>query len=167
MIGNFPSRPSTVLHDTLHARRSDIPVNASMMDILDAKMCNVAARKCEGQNVSEFIEEMKGQALVSSRTGWTSSTLLHQMSAGHFLDQMICIFQHAFTLLKDQPNCAMTDGTLKIPSPDTLKIIHLIIANESIPIGFALRPRRSLNDMNLFTMQLSRSCSETMKFLGF
>jgi hypothetical protein len=115
-----------------------------MKNAFDGKMSEeVSARRLRGQNLSEFIEAiegMKGQASVSIQTAQNPSTRLHQMSPGHFLYRIVCIFAHAVSMLRDPPNCMMTDGRFEILSPYTLILVHVIVANESIPIGLCITP---------------------------
>jgi hypothetical protein len=59
---------------------------------------------------------------------------------GGSLYGLTCVFPWAVDLSIKHPNCAMTDTTFKAVKPYTLAILHLIFANESIPIGFAISP---------------------------
>jgi hypothetical protein len=56
------------------------------------------------------------------------------------LYSMTVVFPWATDLLSQNPACAMTDSTFKSCKPYTLAILHLIFANESVPIGFAISP---------------------------
>jgi hypothetical protein len=51
-----------------------------------------------------------------------------------------CVFPWVVDLLLRNPKCVMTDSTFKAVRPYTLAILHLIFANESMPIGFAVSP---------------------------
>jgi hypothetical protein len=60
--------------------------------------------------------------------------------SGFWLHTMTVVFPWAVDLLKQNPQCAMTDSTFRSCKPYTLAILHLIFANESIPIRFAISP---------------------------
>jgi ubiquitin C-terminal hydrolase len=57
-----------------------------------------------------------------------------------FLYGLTCVYPWAIDLLMLHPKCLMTDTTFKAVKPYTLAILHVIFANESIPIGFAIWP---------------------------
>lgn len=59
-----------------------------------------------------------------------------------------CVFPWALDVLRQDPNCVMTDGTFRSLNPYTLAILHAVFANETIPIAFSLAPSESLGLYN-------------------
>jgi hypothetical protein len=54
---------------------------------------------------------------------------------------------HMLTAIR--PNCLMTDATFQILAPYILEILHVICANESIPIAIAVFPTETLQSYDL------------------
>jgi hypothetical protein len=74
-----------------------------------------------------------------------------------YLFGLTCVFPWAVDLLFKKPVCAMTDSTFKAAKPYTLAVLHLIFANESIPIGFGLSPSETaLSYRRLYALVLDR-----------
>jgi hypothetical protein len=63
-----------------------------------------------------------------------------EQADGEHMFSTIVVFPWAVALLFQRPQCAMTDTTFKSVKPYTLAILHLIFANESIPIAFSVSP---------------------------
>jgi hypothetical protein len=74
---------------------------------------------------------------ASSACGYTLKKITEDIS----LYGLTAVFPWAIHMLSDlTPNCVMLDATFKILKPYILEILHLIFANESIPIAIAVFP---------------------------
>jgi hypothetical protein len=74
---------------------------------------------------------------ASPASGYALKKITEEVSLFGFT----AVFPWAVQMLSAiRPNCAMLDGTFKILKPDVLAILHLIFANESIPIAIAVFP---------------------------
>jgi hypothetical protein len=58
------------------------------------------------------------------------------------------------------PNCLMTDATFEILAPYILEILHVICANESIPIAIAVFPSETLQSYDLLYSHVSEVLEE-------
>jgi hypothetical protein len=58
------------------------------------------------------------------------------------------------------PNCLMTDATFEILEPYILEILHVICANESIPIAIAVFPSETLQSYDLLYSHVSEVLEE-------
>jgi hypothetical protein len=67
-------------------------------------------------------------------------TKMIQLSENDHLFSLTCIFPWAIDLIVKHPNCLMTDSTFKACLPYTLAVLHVVVANESLPIAFGLSP---------------------------
>jgi hypothetical protein len=74
---------------------------------------------------------------ASPASGYALKKITEEVSLFGFT----AVFPWAVQMLSAiRPNCAMLDGTFKILKPYVLAILHLIFANESIPIAIAVFP---------------------------
>jgi hypothetical protein len=83
---------------------------------------------------------------ASSASGYALKTITEDISLFGFT----AVFPWAVQMLSAiRPNCAMLDGTFKILKPYVLAILHLIFANESIPIAIAVFPTETAESYRL------------------
>jgi hypothetical protein len=59
---------------------------------------------------------------------------------GQSLYSFTCVFPWALDILRQGPNCLMTDATFRSLHPYSLAILHAVFANETIPIAFSVAP---------------------------
>jgi hypothetical protein len=80
-----------------------------------------------------------------------------EQADGEHMFSTVVVFPWAVDLLLQKPQCAMTDTTFKSVKPYTLAVLHLIFANESIPIAFSVSPSETwLSYTRMYYLLLER-----------
>jgi hypothetical protein len=83
-----------------------------------------------------------------------------QQADGEHMFSTVVVFPWAIDLLFQGPQCAMTDTTFKAVHPYTLAVLHLIFANESIPIAFSISPSETwMSYVRIYYLLLERMVS--------
>jgi hypothetical protein len=91
------------------------------------------------QHLGSFLmQRSRGSVKVyySERTG----TPMVELAPGQYLYALTIVFPWALRMLMVPPNCTMTDTTFFCVRPYTLALLHVIIANASIPIALGVAP---------------------------
>jgi hypothetical protein len=139
--------PWSILKDVLmkvHEKYGKELVPAAInMFVLPEFFRSLNRRTTTDQNRRDFLRVLANLTNGSIRFQATKDKVgKHQKRLNNDLRlySMTVVFPWATDLLHQNPSCAMTDSTFKSCKPYTLAILHLIFANESVPIGFALSP---------------------------
>jgi hypothetical protein len=138
--------PWTVLQDCLLKIRGNNPDGKIPSAILDCVLPHftraMTNRLTTDYNREQFLRMLASLTHGSIKFHATREKMgKHQKRVnGLYLHSMSVVFPWATDLLRQDPDCAMTDSTFRSCKPYTLAILHLIFANESIPIAFALSP---------------------------
>jgi hypothetical protein len=140
-----PQHPWNVLQDVLEKMTQKHPggVNPSVnMWVRPQLMSRMMANRQQMHNQLHFLQVLCELARGSIRCYACNERHGDKMEQvnGLWLHGITVVFPWAVTLLEQHPECAMTDSTFRACKPYTLAILHLIFANESVPIGFALSP---------------------------
>jgi hypothetical protein len=158
-----PEHPWSVLSARLedHHRTNPSSVPAAVRVVVNANLAQAYAA-LEGEPLARktftaLLAVITGGVVHTVRV--TKENAVDKMEAvdGGYLYSVYCIFPWVIDLLLKEPKCAMTDSTFKAVKPYTLAILHLIFANESLPIGFALSPSETAQSyIGLYSMILDQ-----------
>jgi hypothetical protein len=101
------------------------------------------ARRARNQNFTHFLDALdelreKYHASITITATKTPGLRLHQMSESEWLSRLVCVFPHAVTMLNDNPNAVIGDGTFSILYPYILELLVVDVSNESLPIALCV-----------------------------
>jgi ubiquitin C-terminal hydrolase len=92
----------------------------------------------ERRALPEFLRDLTG---ASVRIHWARPAADRLAQFGDdYLFSLTVVFPWAIDILVKYPNALSTDSTFHALEPYTLPILHAIIANESLPLAFAVSP---------------------------
>jgi hypothetical protein len=144
-----PGKPIPASHPfgILNKKNSAFHPTAEVAGTLDPQRALNAARLAQNeaarQTFAESVADLT-QGSVKVLFSETDGTKMERIGApelGQFLFALTCVFPWALSVLLEKGvSCVMTDGTFKSLRPYVLEILHVIVANESIPIAFGITP---------------------------
>jgi hypothetical protein len=137
------------------------PVPAAVQMVVNPDIAQTYARMRDSERSrSQF------SAQLSLLTGGSVYTILVPKASAHphceqadgeSMFGVVVVFPWAVDLLYAGPKCAMTDTTFRAVKPYTLAVLHLIFANESIPIAFSVSPSETwLSYSRIYYLLLER-----------
>jgi ubiquitin C-terminal hydrolase len=107
---------------------------------LALEMTQAAEKEQWIDELGKMLSELTGGSVVVQYTDVEHANAKYFGKEKGYLFSLTCIFPWAIEILMRRPNCLMTDCTFKSVHPYTLAILHAVIANESIPLGFGISP---------------------------
>jgi hypothetical protein len=137
------NHPWTKLSERLeNSGRTDVPAAVRLVvnPVLAQTFQRMRETEVDRDQFSAQLALITGGAVYTVIVPKASAHPHCEQADGEHMFSTIVVFPWAVDLLFQRPQCAMTDTTFKSVKPYTLAILHLIFANESIPIAFSIAP---------------------------